>query len=85
MPPGRASGSPVDGSLLLVFHRDPAVAWRSTAGSAGWTKRVVVDLGRFVNQTGAAYGVADTEDQALRFILEDAMADALAEALYLRP
>jgi len=46
---------------------------------------VVVDLGRFVNQTGAAYAVVDTEDQALRFILEDEMADALAEALYLRP
>ena len=80
-----ASGSPVGGSLLLVFHRDPAVPWRSSDATGGSTKRVAVDLGRFVLGTGAAYVVLESDDQALRFSLPDAMAEGLLSALYLRP
>lgn len=75
------SGSPVDGSLLLVFHRDPAVPWRSAEG-AGLTKRVAIDVGFLLRGTGQAYVVVDTEDRTLRFTLSKAIADALIATLY---
>ena len=68
-----------------VFHRDPAVPWRSSDAAEGSTKRVAVDLGRFVLGTGAAYVVLESGDQVLRFSLPDAMAEGLLTALYLRP
>jgi len=78
------SGSPVDGSLLLVFHRDPAVPWQSAEGT-GMTKRVAVDAGSLLSGTGQAYVVLDAEDGTHRFRLSREIADALIATLYVRP
>jgi len=78
-----SSGSPTDGSLLLVFHRDPAVRWQSTDG-AGMTRRVAVDIGPYLLGIGEAYAIVDS-DAPLRFVLPHAAADELISSLYLRP
>jgi hypothetical protein len=79
------SGSPVEGSLIIVFHRDPAIQW--TGGDRGGeTTRMAVDLGPYAAGRGPAYAVVDDADGGtLRYGLPDPVADALVEALYVRP
>ena len=79
------SGAPADGSLLLVFHRDPAIPW-AAANASGRTLRMAVDLGAYVLGAGPAYAVVDdASGDTSRYLLPNAAADELIKTLYLRP
>lgn len=76
------SGSPADGSLPLVFHRDPAVQWTSPTG-AGLTNRFAIDVGPYLLGSGVPFAVVDSSDGTIRFSLISRVADELISALYL--
>lgn len=76
------SGSPAEGSLPLVFHRDPAVQWTSSTGT-GQTKRFAIEVGPYLLGSGISFAVVDTDEGTLRFRLASQVADELISALYL--